>query len=99
MGLSKTSVSNQNRRDRVLLISALAVIILTLLGAAGEKLGMDKYVKVNTLKRRTLSLFRQGCHYFNKLMRMKLDETKRFIKSFSDLLLEHKSLQSILWVI
>ncbi len=45
--------------------------------SAGEKLGMDKYVKVNTAKRRTLSLFRQGCHYFNKLIRMQLDEAKK----------------------
>jgi Transposase DDE domain len=99
MGLSSTSVSDPNRRDRLLLISALAVVILTLLGAAGEKLGMDKYVKVNTVKRRTLSLFRQGCHYFNKLIRMKLEEARKFIACFTDLLLEQKSLGSILWVI
>lgn len=99
MGLSETSISNPQRRDRLLLISALAVIILTLFGATGEKLGMDKYIKVNTVKRRTLSLFRQGCHYFNKLMRMKLEEAKKFVKCFTDLLLEHQSLKSILWVI
>jgi hypothetical protein len=99
MGLSGTSVSDTNRRDRLLLISALAVIILTLLGAAGEKLGMDKYVKVNTVKRRTLSLFRQGCHYFNKLIRMKLEEAKKLITCFTDILFEQKSLGSILWVI
>jgi len=99
MGLSGTSIKEPQRRDRLLLISALAVVILTLLGAAGEKLGMDKYVKVNTVKCRTLSLFRQGCHYFNKLMRMQLDEAKIFVECFVDLLVEHKSLQSILWVL
>lgn len=99
MGLSETSISNPERRDRLLFISALAVVILTLLGAAGEKLGMDKYVKVNTAKRRTLSLFRQGCHYFNKLIRMQLDEAKKIIQCFTELLFEHQSLQAILWVI
>jgi hypothetical protein len=99
MGLSETSISDTQRRDRLLLISALAVIILTLLGAAGERLGMDRYIKVNTVKRRTLSLFRQGCHYFNKLMRMKLEEAKKFVECFNDLLLENQSLKSILWVI
>lgn len=99
MGLSATSISDPGRRDRLLLISALAVVILTLLGAAGEKLGMDKYVKVNTVKHRTLSLFRQGCHYFNKLIRMQLDEAKKFIQCFTELLLENQSLQAILWVI
>ena len=99
MGLSATSISNTQRRDRLLLISALAVIILTLLGAAGEKLGMDRYIKVNTVKRRTLSLFRQGCHYFNKLMRMKLEEAKKSVECFIDLVIEHQSLKSILWII
>lgn len=99
MGLSETSISDPQRRDRLLLISALAVIILTFLGAAGEKLGMDRYIKVNTVKRRTLSLFRQGCHYFNKLMRMKLEEAEKFVQCFVDLLLEHQSLKLILWII
>jgi hypothetical protein len=57
------------------------------------------YIKVNTAKRRQLSLFRQGCHYFNRLTRMKYEEAKKFIKCFTDLLLERKHLQEILWVI
>jgi hypothetical protein len=99
MGLSETSISDPLRRDRLLFISAVAVVILTLLGAAGEQCGMDKYIKVNTAKRRQLSLFRQGCHYFNRLTRMKYEEAKKFIKCFTDLLLERKHLQEILWVI
>jgi hypothetical protein len=99
MGLSETSISDPLRRDRLLFISALAVMILTLLGAAGEQCGMDKYIKVNTAKRRQLSLFRQGCYYFNRLMRMRYEEAKEFIKCFTSLLLERKYLQEILWVI
>jgi hypothetical protein len=99
MGLSSTSIKNPVRRDRLLLISALAVVLLTLLGATGEKLGWDKYVKVNTAKRRTLSLFRQGCHYFNKLIRTKLENAKKFMDCFIELLEEHKNFQGILWVI
>lgn len=99
MGLSETSVSNPERRDRLLLISALAIVILTLLGAAGEAIGIDRYVKVNTVKRRTLSLFRQGCHYYNKLPNMKSNEARELIQCFTDLLLEKPFLQNILWVI
>jgi hypothetical protein len=114
MGLSETSISTPERRDRgrvmeamrkriarrvLLLISALAVAILTLLGAAGEALGLDKYVKVNTVKLRTLSLFRQGCHYYNKLANMKLDEAKNLIGCFTDLLLEQKTLNDILRIL
>jgi len=32
-----------------------------MLGVAGEVLGYDRYLKSNTTKRRTHSLFRQGC--------------------------------------
>ncbi len=49
------------RRDRLLLVSAFAVALLTLLGTVGESLGMDRLLKSNTSKTRTQSLFRQGC--------------------------------------
>jgi hypothetical protein len=61
MGLSPTRISEPMRRDRLLLISAFATAVLTLLGAVGESLGMDRLLKSNTSKKRTHSLFRQGC--------------------------------------
>ena len=99
MGLSETSVSNPEKRDRLLLISALAVCILTLLGAVGEKLGMDRYLKVNTVKHRTMSLFRQGCHYYEQIIRMTQEELKKFLECLIELLDCHKNLKEILWVI
>ena len=60
MGLSSMHVSRPDRRDRLLLISALAIAMLSLLGAAGERIGYDRWLKANTVKRRTHSLFRQG---------------------------------------
>ena len=59
MGLSSMHVSRPDRRDRLLLISALAIAVLSLLGAAGERIGYDRWLKANTVKRRTHSLFRQ----------------------------------------
>jgi len=53
-------VSTPERRDRLWLLNAFAVALLTLLGAAGEALGYDRHLKSNTAKRRTHSLFRQG---------------------------------------
>jgi len=99
MGLSKTSISEPSKRDRLLLISTIAVLVLTLFGAVGEKLGMDRYLKVNTVKHRTMSLFRQGCNYYNQMLRMTKIELKNFLTCFLDLLTEHKNLQEILWVI
>jgi hypothetical protein len=61
MGLSATRTGEPTRRDRLLLVNAFAIALLTLLGAAGEALGMDRLLKSNTSKTRTHSLFRQGC--------------------------------------
>jgi hypothetical protein len=60
LGLSATHVHDVKRRDRLLLICAMAMTLFTLLGAAGESLGMDRMLKANTVKKRTHSLFRQG---------------------------------------
>jgi hypothetical protein len=99
MGLSETSISEPERRDRLLLISALSVMILTLFGAVGEKLGMDRHLKANTVKHRTMSLFRQGCHYYNQIANMTKSELKIFFDCFFELLNDHKNLEEILWVI
>ena len=61
---------SKGRRDRLLLISACAIVLLTLLGAAGEALGMDRLLKSNTTKTRTHSLFRQGCMLYELIPTM-----------------------------
>ena len=52
MGLESTHISTPERRDRLFFISAIAVAILTLLGAAGESIGFDRKLKVNTVKKK-----------------------------------------------
>jgi hypothetical protein len=70
MGLSATRIGEPMRRDRLLLISAFATALLTLLGAVGESLGMDRLLKSNTSKTRTHSLFRQGCMLYDLIPNM-----------------------------
>lgn len=48
MGLSSTRIGEPTRRDRLLLISAIATALLTLLGTVGESLGMDRLLTSNT---------------------------------------------------
>lgn len=69
--LASTHIARPDRRDRVLFITAIAVALLTLLGAAGESLGMERLLKANTVKRRTYSLFRQGVLYYLKIPTMR----------------------------
>ena len=46
MGLSVLRIGDPQRRDRLLLLNALAILLLTLLGAAGESLGMDRSLRI-----------------------------------------------------
>jgi hypothetical protein len=70
MGLSSTRIGEPMRRDRLLLISAFATALLTLLGEVGESLGMDRLLKSNTSKKRVHSLFRQGCMLYDLIPNM-----------------------------
>ena len=64
-GLSLLRISRPDRRDRLLLLNAFAIHLLTMLGTAGEEFGMDRHLKSNTSKTRMHSLFRQGCMLYD----------------------------------
>jgi len=87
LGLSATHVHDTKRRDRLLLICAMAMTLLSLLGAAGESLGMDRMLKANTVKTRTHSLFRQGCHYYAAIPAMKQELLEPLVKRFGEYVL------------
>lgn len=63
LGSLYVDIERTIRRDKLCLVIAIAIIILTLLGYAGEQLGLDKTLRANTSKKRTHSLFRQGREY------------------------------------
>lgn len=99
MGLSHTSIGTPERRDRLLLISALAVAFLTLLGAAGEATGLDMMFKANTSKQRTHSLFRQGCMYYDFLSTMREEWAVPLLAEFERLLAEHQLTREVLGIV
>lgn len=90
MGLSNARIGSPRRRDRLLLISAFAIAVLTILGAAGESVGLDRLLKVNTVKRRTHSLFFQGCHYYAAMPMMREADFSKLTTRFGELLLEQQ---------
>lgn len=96
MGLSAVRVKSPERRDRLLLVSALAQVLLTLLGAAGESLGMEKGLKANTAKTRTYSLFRQGCMYYQAIPMMREERLLPLVERFAELLHRHPVFQETL---
>ena len=84
MGLSATRIGDPMRRDRLLLISAFATTLLTLLGAVGESLGMDRLLKSNTSKKRTHSLFRQGCMLYDLIPNMPKHRLLPLMEKFAE---------------
>jgi Transposase DDE domain len=90
MGMGSVHVSTPARRDRLWLLNALAIVLLTLLGAAGEDLGYDRYLKSNTTKRRTHSLFRQGCMLYDLIPTMPDVRLVPLIDRFAAMLAEVK---------
>lgn len=87
MGLSATRIGEPTRRDRLLLVSAFATALLTLLGAVGESLGMDRLLKSNTSKTRTHSLFRQGCMLYDLIPTMPEHRLVPLIENFAEAVL------------
>jgi hypothetical protein len=86
MGLSATRVGEPTKRDRLLLLSAFAMALLTLLGVVGESLGMDRLLKSNTSKTRTHSLFRQGCMLYELIPNMPEHRLAPLIARFAEAL-------------
>jgi hypothetical protein len=86
LGLSAIRIGDPQRRDKLLLLNAFAVVLLTRLGAAGESLGMDRHLKSNTVKIRTHSLFRQGCMLYDLIPNMPEHRLNPLIQRYAEIL-------------
>ena len=86
MGLSTVHIGDPQRRDRLLLLNAFAVVLLTRLGAAGESLGMDRHPKSNTVKTRSHSLFHQGCMLYDLTPNMPEHRLRPLVERYAGLL-------------
>ena len=91
-----TSISKTDRRDRLFFLGAIADLLLTILGAAGEALGFDRFLKANTVKRRVHSLYRQGLMWYELIPNMPLERLKLLIRKFGELLMKKKTTKEIL---
>ena len=86
MGMSALRIDDPQRRDRLLLLNAFAILLLTILGAAGESLGMDRQLRTSTTKRRVHSLFRQGCQLYDLIPNMPEQRLRPLIQRYQELL-------------
>jgi hypothetical protein len=99
MGLKATHIGDSRRRDRLLLLGAIAHALLTLLGAAGERAGLDRTLKVNTSKKRQLSLYRQGCFWYDALPNMPHDELALLMQAYDEVLREQSFFRELFGII
>lgn len=88
MGLSATHIRNEARRDRLIFIAAIAHMLLTLLGEAGEKCGLDRTLKSNTSPKRQLSLYNQGIHWYMAIPNMREERLRLLIDAYGQVLTE-----------
>jgi len=79
----EVNLGSPERRSRLTLVIALAVALLTLLGAAGEALGLDRQLRANTSRQRTHSLFRQGREYLRGVVGNAADTARKLRPAFT----------------
>ena len=99
LGLSATHIKRPERRDRVLLLAAITQALLTLLGAASEATGLDRVLKANTVKKRTHSLFNQGCYWYQAIPTMPEERLRILMKAFGEIVTKHAVFRDIFGVI
>jgi hypothetical protein len=99
LGMSAMHLRTPQRRDRLLLVCAMALALLTLLGAAGEATGLDKRFRADTRKAREYSLFNQGLMYYDALPNMREERRTPLLEKFAELVSQHAFFREIYGII
>lgn len=99
MGLKATHIGDPGRRDRLLLLAAISQALLTLLGAAAEETGLDRMLKANTVKRRTHSLFTQGCYWYGAIPTMRDEWLTPLMAAFGRRVSEQRAFAQVFGVL
>lgn len=92
MGLRATNIRNADWHDRLslLLLLAIAHALLTLIGAASERSGMDVWLKTTTVERR------QGSHWYGSLLIKRDEWLRKLTAALAEVLNEHHVLKTML---
>ncbi len=94
LGLKQTVVSRNDRRDALFLLAVLAHALLTLLGKAGQELGMERWLGAS--RPGGISLFRQGLLLYELIPTMREDRLRALLTRFGELLRQHQLFTGIL---
>lgn len=99
MGMSALRIDDPQRRDRLFLLNAFAILLLTILGAAGESLGMDRLLRTSTAKRRVHSLFRQGCLLYELIPNMPEERLRPLIERYQELIRQNAVFSEVFGIV
>ena len=99
MGMSWNAIRRTDRRDRMFLLASMAHGLLTLLGEAGERTGLDRMLKANTAKKRSLSLVRQGLRWYQLIPTMPDARLRVLMEAFGAAMAEHEIYRAVLGVL
>jgi hypothetical protein len=99
LGMDHLRVGTPAKRDRLLLLAAMAQALLTLLGAAGEACGLDRTLSKSGVKKRVYSLFRQGTMWYQLLPTLRADRRTLLINAFETLLKQQRILTELLGIL
>ena len=94
LGLKQTVITRNDRRDRLFLLAVLAHALLTLLGKAGQELGMERLL--GATRPGGISLFRQGLLLYERLPTMREDWLRALMTRFGELFRQHVIFTGIL---
>jgi hypothetical protein len=94
LGLKQTVITRNDRRDMLCLLAVLAHALLTLLGKAGQELGMERWL--GATRPGGISLFRQGLLRYELLPTMREDWLRALMTRFGELLRQHMIFTGIL---
>jgi hypothetical protein len=97
LGLKQTVITRNDRRDMRFLLAVRAHSRLTLLGKAGQELGMERML--GATRPGQLSLFRQGLLLYELLPRMREARLRALMTRFGELLRQHILFTGILGIL
>jgi hypothetical protein len=86
-GLKHAVVKRNDRRDVLFLLAVLAHAPLTLLGKAGQELGMERWLGAR--RPGGISLFRQGLLLYALIPTMREDRLRALLSRFGEILHQH----------
>ena len=92
-------ITQARRRDRMLLLSPSSIALLTLLGAAGESLGYDRWSNANPVNYRTHSLFRPGLMLSEHIPNWPEHRLRPLVEKLAQMLMDQRVYSEIYGVI